>query len=971
MVLLGLQSRRSHRPTFGNIAASAPLGVLLVLLLAVSDALNVQPEKPLVRLTAQLRSYARDNNELALAALGSVKTTAKRTSTSAESTTSPADSRAKGKNYGGAFRSSTRRPHFERNTRTGELEVSNVRFQISSNLSGKGAAVFSPTRAHLLAATQRKSAEAVKDRADDVLVVQIMSDVEAPAQQGSQAQKTRNAEDRGGREVVASLRWDDTIEQTGWAQLKAGIPEATAAAQPELAMFSVGFLEGLASATRIAQFRHNANSMLQRSDVDHHALGNIRKMLAHKVDNILLATRASSSPAPRQREGNPEDGSERASSTSKEQTASTPTKPADTTTSTMMMGQQLLLRDRRDETVESSAEKATAARRKLWSTHASYSLFQLLGIRDGFNYFHQKYHQTQFQGHGGKEMEVEPSMTLVDLLLLNSDGETPELQVAYDMQEYLMRQESDDPVSETKESFMTSSSGEDESSSLIASSISGRVSLLQTLAAVRRGSEEKRQTASRASQRSDRLHANSRQKIRERKLRMRRHAKKRLDEREWQRIQRRGGRCSALVRLTDEDVFIGHTTFSDYSEMLRVFKYYDFPFADAAARTIAFSSYPGIAGSTDDYYLTSAGLAVTETTISMLSDEPYDHIPDQFGVPDALRIMLASRLAHTGRDWVDFMVDSGTGTYSSQWLVVDTNQIIRDEKENERKSIVNADTITDGAVAPSAKKKQAQSSSELQLLKRKKNDEQTLLVAKNEKGKKQKKLTIREGAFFVLDQAPNMDHVEDMTPWLQEHGYWASHNRPWFEDVREKLSLQEAEENHGRIFSRDRGPRANIFHGTAPNVFSLTDMQREMQRNRYPHELDGGERNTPDHAIAARGDLFLKGDYDTVDPVGQLAVGEVVDKKKSSDSTNFVKAPEFVVQGGGGVPNGAVDSKVSDLDMIRELRAMAISGPTTDEHRLPTFAWRDSKGTELYDPALFPHEGLPNMWNFPWMDMKP
>ena len=36
---------------------------------------------------------------------------------------------------------------------------------------------------------------------------------------------------------------------------------------------------------------------------------------------------------------------------------------------------------------------------------------------------------------------------------------------------------------------------------------------------------------------------------------------------------------------------------------------------------------------------------------------------------------------------------------------------------------------------------------------------------------------------------------------------------------------------------------------------TLEDMKQEMQRNKYPHEVDGGELNTPDHAIAARSDL--------------------------------------------------------------------------------------------------------------------
>ena len=94
-----------------------------------------------------------------------------------------------------------------------------------------------------------------------------------------------------------------------------------------------------------------------------------------------------------------------------------------------------------------------------------------------------------------------------------------------------------------------------------------------------------------------------------------------------------------------------------------------------------------------------------------------------------------------------------------------------------------------------------------------------------------------------------------MTTTLLKTGYWASYNRPWFEDVRKKTGVTEAEDLHGVLFSRDKSPRANIFRKTVPYVENLKQMQKEMRRNRWPNEVDGGERNTPDHAIAARSDI--------------------------------------------------------------------------------------------------------------------
>eukprot|EP00392_Amoebophrya_sp_AT5.2_P011724 g11809.t1 len=132
--------------------------------------------------------------------------------------------------------------------------------------------------------------------------------------------------------------------------------------------------------------------------------------------------------------------------------------------------------------------------------------------------------------------------------------------------------------------------------------------------------------------------------------------------------------------------------------------------------------------------------------------------------------------------------------------------------------------------------------------------------------------------------------------------------------------MAEAEANHGRLFSRDHAPRANIFRSTAKQVRTLEDMEKEMQRN----------RNTPDHAIAARADLM---------------------------------GPSF------GAANGAVDSKVADVSMIRNLEVAAISGPTTDSGRLQPFSWKKTAGGAWDKVEL--HEGLPDKWNFGWVRMKP
>ena len=46
----------------------------------------------------------------------------------------------------------------------------------------------------------------------------------------------------------------------------------------------------------------------------------------------------------------------------------------------------------------------------------------------------------------------------------------------------------------------------------------------------------------------------------------------------WENKLAKDGRCSALVKVTEEnsDILCGHTTWDDYSKMIRLFKYYEF-----------------------------------------------------------------------------------------------------------------------------------------------------------------------------------------------------------------------------------------------------------------------------------------------------------------------------------------------------------------------------------------------------------
>jgi hypothetical protein len=60
----------------------------------------------------------------------------------------------------------------------------------------------------------------------------------------------------------------------------------------------------------------------------------------------------------------------------------------------------------------------------------------------------------------------------------------------------------------------------------------------------------------------------------------------------------RRGHCSAIIKVPGalEDLFMSHSSWFEYANMNRIYKYYSFAFhAKAAANRISFSSYPGCA----------------------------------------------------------------------------------------------------------------------------------------------------------------------------------------------------------------------------------------------------------------------------------------------------------------------------------------------------------------------------------------
>lgn len=459
--------------------------------------------------------------------------------------------------------------------------------------------------------------------------------------------------------------------------------------------------------------------------------------------------------------------------------------------------------------------------------HVRYLLFQMWGLADGYNFA-----ATHFNVH---------TLGLEDLVMINSGGELPDLMQAYSPMAVSGRIAAQSPPGVFLQESMKRG--------------------VHRQKQLREDQKKAKVVTNRKSQGLRGLRADANVSGHEDPL----------DDAHWEKRLQESGHCSAFVRLAtnNADLLIGHTTWDDYSEMTRIFKYYNFPLigADTMASVIGMSSYPGLISSTDDYYIMNSGLAVMDTSLEALDPFIWDKVQDfpaKVHIPNFMHVMVTNRLAKSSAQWADIFATVNTGTYNAQWMIVDYNQ------------------FKAGATLP-------------------------------------------DNTLWILESIPGALHSQDVSPILREQGYWASLNRPYFDDIREASGHAAAQKSHGSLYSYADSPRGKIFKEVAPTVESLLDIRGVMNRNMYPYA--NVEPNEPGHEISARMDLS------PTQPI----------------------------------PNGGIDAKVTNRCLFRAITVQAISGPSHANQ--PVFEWIKDDDTEAW-PG-WPHTGQPDVWNFDWVQLTP
>jgi hypothetical protein len=129
-------------------------------------------------------------------------------------------------------------------------------------------------------------------------------------------------------------------------------------------------------------------------------------------------------------------------------------------------------------------------------------------------------------------------------------------------------------------------------------------------------------------------------------------------------------RCSAFAATgsytKDGKIVIGHNNWSGYLEGTRWNIIYDIK--PAKGQRILMDGFPGFIHSGDDFGLNSAGIVITETTISGFKGF------DVNGVPEFVRARKAMQYSASIDDFDRIMREGNNGGYANAWLVADVNR---------------------------------------------------------------------------------------------------------------------------------------------------------------------------------------------------------------------------------------------------------------------------------------------------------
>lgn len=260
-----------------------------------------------------------------------------------------------------------------------------------------------------------------------------------------------------------------------------------------------------------------------------------------------------------------------------------------------------------------------------------------------------------------------------------------------------------------------------------------------------------------------------------------------------------------------------------------------------------------------------------ETTLEVIDIRLYENVKDPKDyIPNFVRVLAATRFAKTASEWSEYFAKDNSGTYSSQWMIIDYKVF---EK------------------------------------------------IKNTPNKK-------ENLVYMMEQTPDRIVYHDISNYIYQHKYFGSFNRAFLEETKNDLHVALVKHLYGPSFGYRGSHRGKIFKHLQEKVSDLKSLKDLLRYNGYKHpgfQSDPSSKN-PGEGISARYDLAGFG------------------------LTNL---------------SGGIDCKVTNYELVKDLTAVAISGPTNENNpNLTIFEWAQVKQSIKRD-------GVPEKYNFPYIIMNP
>ena len=192
---------------------------------------------------------------------------------------------------------------------------------------------------------------------------------------------------------------------------------------------------------------------------------------------------------------------------------------------------------------------------------------------------------------------------------------------------------------------------------------------------------------------------------------------------------------------------------------------------------------------------------------------------------------------------------------------------------------------------------------------------------------------------WIVEQMPGLTRAKDVTYVLREEGYWASYNVPFIKQIYQISGNEELFRKSGSFYSWNSTARARIFRREESKVTDLKSLYSLMRYNDFKVDpLSKCQEYNQTCSPPYSADLTIAARNDLNDPKGRYPLYQW-----------------------GHRGEGAIDAKLTNIDMVSKMEMIAVSGPTDKQQ--PPFQWSKSDLT-------LSHVGQPDLFNFKPIHVK-